>query len=122
MPSTSIKMGRLVPLVLEASCPRKPNVLLHSIADRVDLLGDSRRALELQMQISRLLCGEGLPAMRALERAIELDPDILERSVARLGTGADLHRFRHLPSSPRCQVLQRWLYKRQLEATRTGMV
>merc|ERR1719278_1741979 len=66
--------------------PKKPNVLLHSIADRVDLLGDRRRALELQMKLFRLLCGEGLPAMRALERAIQLDPDILEASVARLGT------------------------------------
>merc|ERR1719277_727794 len=105
MPSASIKMGRLVPLVLEATClenpmcsytqspigleaicPRKPKVLLHSIADRVDLLGDRRRALELQMKLFRLLCGEGLPAMRALERAIQLDPDILQTSVARLGT------------------------------------
>merc|ERR1740123_1641951 len=106
-------LNKQSPIRLEATCPRKPNGLLHSVAARVDLLADSRRALELQMKLSRLLCVEGLPAMRALERAIHLDPDILDSSVARLGTGADLQRFRHLPNSPRCQVLQRWLDKRQ---------
>merc|ERR1719373_736373 len=74
----------------------------HSVTDRVDLLGDRRRALELQMKIKRLLLREGLPAMWALDAAVHLDPNILETSIARLGAGADLHRLRHLPTS-RCQ-------------------
>merc|ERR1719188_261757 len=86
---------------LEATCLRRPDRLLpHSVADRVDLLGDGCRALELQMKLARLLRGEGLPAVRALERAVQLDPDVREASVARLGASADLHSLGHLPHQP----------------------
>merc|ERR1719277_2921763 len=84
-------------------------LLPHSVADRVDLLRDCRRALELQMKLKRLLLGERLPAMRALVRAIQLDPDILETSIARLGAGTDLHRLRHLPTSRREPMFLSWL-------------
>merc|ERR1740138_1898477 len=65
------------------------------VTDRVDLLGDGRGALELQVELEGLVVREGLPAVRALELAVQLDPHVLERAVARHRLLADLQRLRH---------------------------
>merc|ERR1719382_97101 len=64
-----------------------------SVANRVDLLGDCRRALELQVEFKCFRVCECLPAMRALVRAVQLDPNVLETSIARHGFCTDLHLF-----------------------------
>jgi len=56
--------------------------LLHSVADRVDLLGNCRRALELNVQLEGFVGLELLPAMWALELAIQLNADVGQTSVA----------------------------------------
>merc|ERR1711920_166223 len=50
---------------------------------------------ELPAELLGLLRFELLPAVRALEAALDLDPDIYDGAVARLGRGRDLHGLRH---------------------------
>merc|ERR1712039_699922 len=66
-----------------------------SVANGVDLLGDRRGALELEVQLEGLVIVEHLPAVRALHLAVQLDPHVLESSIARDGLLADLHGLRH---------------------------
>merc|ERR1719215_2158844 len=87
---------RCNPLVKPAQ-PQK-SVCSRSVADWVDMLGDCRRALKLQVKIKRPLIRECLPAVRALVRAVQLDPNVRDSSIAGLGGSTDLHRLRHLPT------------------------
>merc|ERR550525_1376336 len=64
-----------------------------SVANGVDLLGDRCGALELEVKLEGFVIVEHLPAMRALHLTIQLDPDLLESSVARHSLLADLHRL-----------------------------
>jgi len=56
--------------------------LLSSVANRVDLLGNCRRALKLNVQLEGFVGLELLPAMWALELAIQLNADVGQTSVA----------------------------------------
>merc|ERR1712086_246450 len=78
--------------LIRAQSPDSPPSL---VADRVDLLGDGRGTLKLQVELEGLVVREGLPAMRALELAIQLDPNVLECAISRHRLLADLHRLRH---------------------------
>merc|ERR1719413_303868 len=75
------------------------------VTDRVDLLGDGRGTLELQVELESLVVRESLPAMRALELAIQLDPNVLECAIARHRLLADLQRLRHGSDRARGEVL-----------------
>merc|ERR1712222_201557 len=66
-----------------------------SVANRVDLLGDCRGALELQVQIERLLRVELLAAFWALERSGHLDAHVGNGAVTRLRGRRDLHGLGH---------------------------
>ena len=87
---------------------RASPMIWKSVADWVDLFSDRRGALELQVQLERLVGLELLPAVRALKPAIQLNPDVLETSIARLGCTTDLKRLRHGPQAER-NKFGKWL-------------
>jgi len=74
-------------------------ICLHRVTDWVDLLCNCRRALILQMELKSLVVCECLPAMGALEGAVQLDPGIPKSSISRFGTITNLQTLRH-PSQP----------------------
>merc|ERR1719433_1687702 len=76
-----------------------------SVAPCVDLLGDRCGALELQVQIKRLLRVELLAAVRALERPPGLDAHAGNGAVARLRCIRNLHFLGHPARRGGSQVL-----------------
>ena len=66
-----------------------------SVANWVDLFRDRCGTLELQVQLERLVVVKLLSAVWAWKPALQLNPDVLETSIARLGCSADLKRLRH---------------------------